>query len=129
MAQGPKHRCIYPGCGVLLEYGAGSRCPAHRAASDERKQTRKGKYDHDWQKLRDAKLAQDPFCEIRTHCQGAVAELVDHKIPTRLRPDLRLAPENLQSSCKPCHAAKTAREQRGEYDVDPDSIPPPKYTF
>lgn len=36
--------------------------------------------------------------------------MVDHIIPIRQRPDLRLAWRNLQSLCDPCHRVKTAAD-------------------
>lgn len=57
------------------------------------------------------KLAQDPLCQIKTHCIGITAAVeVDHVVPIRERPDLRLDMSNLQSVCHACHSAKTARE-------------------
>ena len=38
------------------------------------------------------------------------ATVVDHVIPIRARPDLRLTLSNLQALCKPCHDRKTALE-------------------
>lgn len=38
--------------------------------------------------------------------------MVDHVIPLRERPDLRLALANLQSLCWRCHAAKTREDAR-----------------
>ena len=77
-------------------------------------------YDGPWQKLRLLKLRTDPLCEIQTHCGRGIgapaprgANEVDHKIPIRQRPDLRLEWNNLQSACRPCHSAKTVRENGG----------------
>jgi hypothetical protein len=39
-----------------------------------------------------------------------VATEVDHRTPIRQWPEGRLDWDNLQSTCKPCHAAKTRRE-------------------
>ena len=74
----------------------------------------------DWQTLRAAKLAADPVCEIRTHCAGLVATEVDHILPRRLRPDLRLEWTNLASACGACHDAKTARD--GTFGRDPHLV-------
>ena len=68
------------------------------------------------------KLAADPFCQIETHCKGMmpdnVATEVDHIIPIRQRPDLRLVWSNLQSACRACHSAKTwAETHSGAYGV------------
>nr|BDD44149.1 HNH endonuclease [bacterium] len=71
-------------------------------------------YDRDWQKLRDAHLADNPYCK---YCEELTivepATVVDHITPVRERPDLRLAPDNLQSLCKRCHDSVKQREEHG----------------
>ena len=66
-------------------------------------------YDRDWQRLRIAHLAINPLC---AQC-GAMATDVDHVNTIRSHPELRLAPSNLQSLCKPCHSRKTVAEDGG----------------
>lgn len=69
-------------------------------------------YDRDWEKLRDAKLAASPLCEIlATHKTPRAATDVDHIIPHRGRHKLRMNWQNLQSACDECHSAKTAAGQ------------------
>lgn len=73
------------------------------------KTTQRG-YGYDWQKLAALKLATDGICEIRTHCAGAVATEVDHKVPFRgINDPLRLEWSNLRSSCKSCNSARQGR--------------------
>lgn len=77
-----------------------------RAGSSERG------YDAAWERLRIWQLHREPTCRI---CRGegrlTGATVVDHIIPFKGRGDpLRLDPANLQSLCKPCHDAKTARD-------------------
>ena len=59
-----------------------------------------------------AKVRVDMMCE-ECKRQGRITpgEEVDHIIPRQLRPDLTYDPDNLQYLCKPCHQAKTAKEQ------------------
>ena len=57
-------------------------------------------------------MKASPFCQIRTHCRELplreqIATEVDHMVPIRQRPDLRLVWESLQSICHRCHSAKT----------------------
>lgn len=68
--------------------------------------------DRAWQRLRAAKLATNPWCEIGTHCKDLpitkrVATEVDHIVPIS-KGGARLAPANFQSSCAACHSWKTA---------------------
>ncbi len=61
-------------------------------------------------------LAAEPLCR-RCQQEGRVAEAdeVDHIVPVKLAPHLRLDPSNLQSLCKPHHSRKTqAENDRGE---------------
>jgi len=108
LAQRAKKRCSFQGCTALVDSG---RCPAHTPDSDKRKHEI---YGRDWRKLRDHKLKVDPICEIRTHCQGAIATQVDHIVRVSERPDLRLEWRNLQSACEDCHVAKTYFERTGK---------------
>lgn len=100
--------CSYPGCPNLSPSG---RCVEHSNRREDRRKTAERGYDGDWRKLRLLKLATDPFCQIRIHCDGTTATEVDHRIPLSERPDLRLCWDNLQSACKPCNSAKRDREK------------------
>jgi len=64
----------------------------------------KGNYDHQWRKLSERIRKERPLCEICFAAgKATVATEVHHKIEIEVRPDLRLAPENLVSICTPCH--------------------------
>ncbi|MRB19217.1 HNH endonuclease, partial [Bacillus thuringiensis] len=41
-----------------------------------------------------------------------VADMVDHIIPLKVDPSLKLKLENLQSLCNPCHNRKTAEDKK-----------------
>ncbi|NBS69248.1 HNH endonuclease [bacterium] len=70
-------------------------------------------YDSVWTRYSKLYLRQHPLCRSCEQLgRTTVASLVDHIIPLRLRPDLRLDPENLQPLCRSCHAVKTAAETR-----------------
>ncbi len=102
--------CSVPGCGTLVASGA---CEKHRKQADrDRGKTVERGYGADHRRLRELKLATDPFCQIQTECQGAPATEIDHILPISERPDLRLEWSNIQSSCKPCNVAKRNREKR-----------------
>jgi 5-methylcytosine-specific restriction protein A len=111
-----KRPCSVPGCPGFAQYRA--CCLAHAQLNQRTRGTTKERgYDQTWKRLRRQKLVANPLCEIKTHCKGLfpdnAATEVDHVIPIRERPDLRLVWENLQSACGPCHRAKTARESSG----------------
>lgn len=109
--------CSYPGCGELVEAG---RCEGHRRQAQRQSAESRGTahhrgYDRAWERLRAAKLAESPYCEIQSHCLGRspvqrLARQVDHILPIVDHPELRLCWDNLQSACLPCHQAKTTRE-------------------
>ena len=100
--------CSIPGCPELT---SGGPCAAHRRVRDVlRGKTAERGYDAVWRRLRTAKLAADPFCELMILCEGRIATEVHHVHPIRTHPELRLEWSNLQSACKPCHSAETMRE-------------------
>jgi 5-methylcytosine-specific restriction protein A len=106
--------CSSPGCPGLAAAGC---CGIRRGDQQREPDARCGRtadrgHDADWRRLRALKLATDPVCEIRTRCQGMVAGEVDHKIPIRDAPELRLEWSNPQSSCHHCHAATTGARCR-----------------
>lgn len=115
MPDAPLRPCLRWGCGELVAHGC---CDAHRGMlKDDRRPSHSLRgYDRTWYRLRAAKLSREPLCEAAEICKDhpiirRVATQVDHVIPIRLRPDLRLVWSNLQSLCASCHSAKTRREQ------------------
>ena len=115
--------CTYPGCGAVAAGGAGSRCPAH-AYDKARGKTAERGYDGAWRKVAAAKLAADPFCQIRLKCDGGIAEAVDHRIPRWVRPDLRLSWDNLQSCCTACNTAKREVDRKTNWALVPEANKP-----
>lgn len=113
MAQGAPHRCIAPGCRVLLPRGT-TRCEAHavkRATEiyERRGTTNASTYGADWRRLRARFLAAHPYCA----CCGVEAKHVDHVVSAREAPHRRLDATNLQALCASCHSKKTALEDGG----------------
>ena len=108
MPYSPLRPCTFPGCGNLVESG---RCPRHKP-KDTRESAHKRGYDKAWQRFRKQWLSAHPFCEIKTHCNGAFANEVDHIEPLQIAPHRKYDETNLQSTCKRCHSAKTMRESR-----------------
>jgi 5-methylcytosine-specific restriction protein A len=86
--------------------------PATRIADRFRGSACKRGYDRAWQKVRAVHLQREPLCRFCFE-QGTLrpADVVDHVQTINERPDLRLDRANLRSLCKPCHDARTAREQ------------------
>lgn len=106
--------CSHPGCHVLVVTG---KCSAHvnaqRAEVDRRRgsPTARG-YDAHWRRFRLWFLGLHPLCVMCT-AEGRVvaAEVVDHIVSIRDRPDLRLDPSNCRALCKRHHDQRTATEQ------------------
>jgi 5-methylcytosine-specific restriction protein A len=106
LPQAAPRACGAQPCSRMAEYRG--RCQVHAQANERMRGSAADRgYDTDWRRLRKAKLATDPICELRTRCIGMVATEVHHVISIRDRPDLRLEWSNLRSTCKPCHSALT----------------------
>jgi 5-methylcytosine-specific restriction enzyme A len=61
-----------------------------------------------WETVRRRKLFEQPLCEL---CDVALATEVHHRIALEDGGE-EYAPENLVSTCKPCHSRETLRERR-----------------
>ncbi|MBK8455675.1 MAG: HNH endonuclease [Thiofilum sp.] len=114
MAQGAPHRCLQPGCRVLLQRGV-RRCEAHAASSarsdwQRRKALGASLYSEaEWRRRRAAFLAAHPHCRA---C-GVDATVVDHIVPHRGDRALFYAESNCQGMCATCHSKKTALYDSG----------------
>lgn len=121
MPWAPPKPCAWAGCGKLTK---GRYCDTHQVAADERDRERRAKldaergsaarrgYDAEWRRVRSEHLRMEPLCRFCKK-EGRVREatVVDHITTISERPDLRLDHANLRSLCKPCHDARTARDQ------------------
>ncbi len=109
--------CRYPGCAVLL--AAPGYCDKHlrsiRKQQDERRGSAASRgYDTRWRKARALYLSQHPLCaECRRQGRTVAASVVDHIRPHKGNRTLFWDERNWQGLCKPCHDAKTAREDGG----------------
>lgn len=85
---------------------------ADAKAVDQRRGTSAQRgYGYKWQQARDGYLQAHPLC-IKHESRGEVvaATVVDHVKPHRGDMTLFWDSSNWQPLCKPCHDAKTARE-------------------
>jgi 5-methylcytosine-specific restriction protein A len=110
MRRRPLKPCAQPGCPNLVESG---RCADHDRKRQYYRDHPRGSstaqgYGQRWRRARARFLRAHPLC---VRC-GAVATVVDHKVPHRGNPTLFWDEANWQSMCKPCHDAKTARQGR-----------------
>jgi 5-methylcytosine-specific restriction protein A len=108
MANSPPRPCTHPGCPRYATNGG--RCADHQrqAWSSTTTSAHARGYGRDWRKMRRAKLNEDPVCELRIKCTGALAVEVDHDVPKARGGGDNW--ENLRSACRACHKAKTTRE-------------------
>jgi 5-methylcytosine-specific restriction protein A len=118
--QAPRRPCTWPGCGVLVT--ASSRCAAHQIQAKREADSRRGSssergYGGKWRRAREAFLSRHPLCECPECGAGAIralaATIVDHIVPHRGDAKLFWNQKNWQAMAKPCHDAKTAREDGG----------------
>jgi 5-methylcytosine-specific restriction enzyme A len=86
--------------------------PQQRARDYERERGSSASrgYGYDWRKFREHVLAERPLCQ---DCDAAgrvtAAEEVHHVVKPRIRPDLRLDPQNVVSLCVSCHSRRTGK--------------------
>lgn len=70
-------------------------------------------YDNDWKRLRSYHLKVEPLCrECYFRGRKTPADMVNHNIPVRHAPDLRLDRANLSSMCKLHHDTVIAELER-----------------
>jgi 5-methylcytosine-specific restriction endonuclease McrA len=87
-------------------------------------------YSSDWEKVATEFRKANPLCaECLRKDRVTVADLVDHVLPLRDFPDLRLETSNLQSLCSKHHALKTAMEifarKSGSLEMVPEWVRAP----
>ncbi len=102
--------CRRVACPRTTKHKSG-RCELHRSDDGRKTRTERG-YDNKWDRFAKAYRARHPFCMIRTHCNGTYSGEVDHIVPLIIAPDRKYDETNLQAACKPCHSAKTQRENQ-----------------
>lgn len=90
--------------------GVQTAAERRRAYFAARSSTSARGYDWRWKKLRAAFLAQNPLCCCGC---GRAATVVDHKRAHGGDPALLYDWNNLQAMTKPCHDAKTVRQDGG----------------
>ena len=119
MPSAPLRHCVTPGCPNRVKDG---HCRQHQQkrqrVSDQARGTRHQRgYDNEWDRLSKRNLAAQPWCVGYPKGQHkpytVLAEVTDHIIPIKRRPDLRLEPSNLQSLCSDCNRRKGIAEEGG----------------
>ncbi|BAP88858.1 transglycosylase [Burkholderiales bacterium GJ-E10] len=109
--------CRHPGCAVVLT--TPGYCDTHRRATRKQQDERRGSaaargYGARWRKARASYLSRHPLCaECERLGRLTAATVVDHIVPHRGNRELFWDERNWQALCKPCHDAKTAREDGG----------------
>lgn len=120
MPNKPKRQCNFPGCSELVDRGY---CELHkkyaRSMDRERGTAAKRGYDTRWRLARIRFLRAHPLCvECERHGRLTSATVVDHIRPHKGDKLLFWDESNWQALCKPCHDAKTAREDGGSWRPD-----------
>lgn len=106
----PRSICSYPGCGALT---LGARCDQHRGQEKREHDARRPNaaargYGAVWRRVRLQVLSGEPLCRT-CKAKGRItsANEVDHIDGNSSNNDT----VNLRALCKPCHSARTARDQ------------------
>lgn len=115
----PPAPCNYPGCGKLVAAGRGP-CDVHkgmvRKAYDEarrRDPIQRFYGSGKWKRLRKRKLAADPLCEPCQREQRVIAATTVHHIKEIRDGGDPMAWDNLESSCRTCHARTHGHARAG----------------
>ena len=118
MPYAPPRPCTSPGCPALVT-GRVSRCeehytPRYRGGAGRPSASKQG-YDDKWRKFRKAQLARPEnaiCCWIDRNGQRCwqPATVLDHIVPVKEAPHLRLDPENVRGLCAACHNRRHGRE-------------------
>lgn len=109
--------CRHPGCPALLTKPG--YCDKHLQSIRRQQDSWRGSaasrgYGSRWRKARAAYLARHPLCaQCARKGRIAAASVVDHIVPHKGDQALFWDVANWQPLCKPCHDAKTAREDGG----------------
>lgn len=118
MPHAPPRACAESGCANLVRERGERYCPESKARRNRSIDLRRGSssergYDARWQRFRVQFLREHPLCEMACREQGRVtaATVVDHIVPIAHAPERRFDPANLRAACKPCHDARTMRDQ------------------
>ena len=104
--------CSYPNCRALT--ASARYCEQHKntgwEAHQQGKTASERGYGYSWQKLRMSALKRDKFLcqECRRNGKAIAANDVDHKLAKAHGGSDSM--DNLESLCRKCHRAKTARE-------------------
>lgn len=125
MTLAPPRPCAYPRCPQKVRGGGGSFCPAHARQKDRARGSAKARgYDQAWTAFSRAWLARFPWCGQRadgwlhaddSRCwqRGEMvrADVTDHVLALR-DGGAHLDPQNSQSLCASCNAAKAWAARR-----------------
>ena len=97
--------CTWTGCSTLVRSG---RCEAHPYPDTSAHNPKYGTAY--WKRTRAAQLRSAPLCERHLGAGQTVLALEVHHRDGDSSND---HPDNLESLCRPCHSAHTAREHGG----------------
>jgi 5-methylcytosine-specific restriction protein A len=115
----PRSICKSPLCSSHAERGMNGYCATHsrkdlKAQDALRAPASQRGYTHRWHAVRTLYLHEHPLCvECLKQGRPVPATVVDHIKPHKGDQRLFWDETNWQSLCKPCHDAKTAREDGG----------------
>jgi len=99
--------CGLAGCTALVARGY---CARHQHARERQRPTRTARgYSNRWARYSRARLLRFPWC---VDC-GRLADVTDHILAAKYRPDLFWDPGNHQSLCGDCNRRKGIREEGG----------------
>lgn len=112
MPSKPLRTCLKPGCKRLTQ---GGYCQEHKPEGRTTSKGYQALYSEGaYRRARAVFMAEHPFCaECEKQGRQSLSTELDHIKPHKGNRALFYGTMNWQALCKPCHDAKTAREDGG----------------
>ena len=107
MPSRPKNFCRGLNCNSKANVGSTLCCECDKTKKKQQPTPSEQGYDYHWSKVSKLVRRNEPVCRM---CKQKLATLVDHIIPLKQGGE-RLAIDNLQPLCLPCHNTKTRQDE------------------
>jgi len=102
-----KNFCCGLNCNNKANVGSTLCCDCDKEKKQQQLTPSEQGYDYQWSKVSKLVRRNEPVCRM---CKQKLATMVDHIVPLKQGGE-RLALDNLQPLCLPCHNTKTVKDK------------------